>query len=281
MLPILQKPKADISLEVLDSAISTGSTFKVRVTLISMDNFSVRSGSVELICTEVYWQIVSTGKSTHQQKRSHKLFKEKKEFMGESVFSIGASEGKTLGFTIPDGLPPSVKGEKVNISWGLKASLNVAGKLDLNLKQEFEVKPSVIALPLSEDGSLSSGNNTSPSGLSLLISSQAVVGGQALKGKLTAMMEKQVNARGVRVELKVKEKAGTMSYEKLLDKVVLSSQTMLLGGGYREWHFTLKMPATPQVSIKTEKSSVVWELKGIVDKRLSRDINISLPIRVV
>lgn len=285
MISILQKPNADIYLEVKGGATNPGSSFEVRVNVTSMDNFSVRSGSVELTCTEVYWQIVSTGKTTYQQKCNQKLFKEKKSFLGETNFSIGASEGKTLKFDIPEGFPPSVCGKKVNISWQLKASLDVVKKRDISVKQSIKVEPIATVSLLNGHKGGGFGNITtsfSDNGdLSISLSSWSAAGGAVLKGRFETVMKKPLEVNGVRLELEVKEQAGTMSAKKTVEKIVLEEKTSLMSGGYREWPFELKIPDSPPISVKTEKSSVVWQVKGILDKRLSRDMKVSAQIQVV
>jgi hypothetical protein len=284
MISILKKPKAAIALNVSGDPFHPGSTVNVEITVSSMESFTVRSRTVELSCTEVYWQIVSTGKSTYHQKRRHKLLKVKEPFLGSTDFTLGMSTRELVKFTIPEDLPPTVCGKTVNISWQLKASLDVVNKRDIQAKHELNVSPIAIAVAVMEDSYLDFPNKTKASSdngeLIMALASKSGIGGGTLRGSLEAIMKKTMSVDEIRVELEVKESAGTRSSKVVADAVPFGEKVSLTGGGYRKWSFELKIPDTPPPTVQTKKSSVAWAIKGIFDKRLKRDFKVIMPIQV-
>jgi hypothetical protein len=284
MVSLLRKPKADVLLEVTGSPFNPGSTVDAGVTVSSMESFTVRSGIVQLSCTEVYWQIVSTGKSTYHQKRKHKLYKVEESFLGDINFALGMTTHKLVKFTIPQDLPPTVCGKKVNISWQLKASLDIIKQRDIHVKHELVVSPISIAVPVLEKDYQALTNKVTKSSddgeLTLALASQSGIGSGTLRGRFETIMKKTMNVDTIRIELEVKESAGSMSSKNIADVVILEGKTSLLGGGYRQWPFELKIPTAPPPTIKTEKSSVVWLVKGVLDKRLRKDFKVIAPIQM-
>jgi hypothetical protein len=283
-MSILRKPKADITINIPEGPLHPGSTINTVVRVSAKESFSIRSGSVEFACTEVYWQIVHTGKSTHQQKRKHKLFKIKEMFIGNTNFTMGTSIKKSVKLIIPDGLPSTVSGKTVNINWQLKASLDIIKMRDITKKLELIVLPIATAIPVFEGiypGPSNKASSSSEEGkLILSLESEFANGGENLHGSFETKVERDISAREIRVELEVKESAGSKSTKVIADSVKLEEQVHLAGGYYRKWRFELKIPDSPPPTTSTNKSSVIWTVKGIIDKSWKRDFSVNYPIQV-
>ena len=101
-----------------------------------------------------------------------------------------------------------------------------------------------------------------------------------LSKPVTSCRSRSVLIEEIRIELEVKESAGSKSSKKKADVAILEDKISLMGGGYRKWPFELKIPEAPPPTVQTEKSSVVWLLKGILDKRLRKDFRVIIPIQV-
>ena len=281
---ILRRPKTDITLKISEGPLYPGSTVNVEVTVSAEENFSIRSGSVELICTEVYWQMVHTGKSVHAQRSKHKLLKVKEQFVNNTKFSLGTYIKKQVNLVIPDGLPPTVIGKTVNIGWQLKASLNVIKMRDIHEQIELAVQPIATAIPVFGESYSDPSNKASSSSdegeLTLFLKSELGTGGETLRGSLEFRVGKDISAREIRMELEVKESAGVKSSKTIADTVMLAEQTLLASGHYRKWPFELRIPDEPPPTVKTYNSSVIWLVKGIIDKPWKRDFSVIYPIQI-
>lgn len=284
MLSILKKPKADVTLDISGEPFYPGGTINVGIFISSQDRFTVRSGTVELVCTEVYWKVVSDGKSTRKQKFKRKLFKLKEEFLTNTEFSSGMALNETASVTLPSNVAPTVIGKTVNISWQLDVKLDVPKMRDIHEKRAITVLPMATAIPVSEESGFAPSNrvtNSSDEGdLTLTLDSGYASAGDTLRGSFEAVIQKDVSVEGIRVELEVKEKAGAKSSSTTVDLVQLEQKSSLAAGAYKQWKFTLKLPDTPLPTFHTSDSSVQWRVKGILNKRRKKDFSVDYPIQV-
>jgi hypothetical protein len=285
MPSFLKKPTADIALNISDGPFYPGSAINVGILISSQDSFPVRSGSAELACVESYWVMVSDGKTQRQQKKKRKLFESKEEFLGSTEFMWGMALNKSASFTLPADLPPTVCGKVVNIRYQLDVKLDVAKMRDIHKKCEITTLPIPTGTPDLEGSihNLSSKVTTSSDEgeLTLSLDSEHGAASETLHGSLEAMMKQDVSVREIRVELEVKESAGSISSKTIADAVMLEQQTSLARGSYRKWQFELKLPDAPLPNISTDKSSVVWLAKGIMDKGWKKDFSVTYPIQIV
>ena len=93
-------------------------------------------------------------------------------------------------------------------------------------------------------------------------------------------MIEDVDADGVRVELVRKEKFGNEAQDHVVDRTDLEREVMLESGEAREWSFSLDVGQVSIPSLETEKSSVTWLVKGILDRNLRRDLRVEREITV-
>ena len=284
MASIISKPKVNIDIDTIGEPFYSGSTVPVKITVSPQERFSVRLGVLGLTCTEVYWQIVSTGKSTYHQKRKNKLFEVEEQFLDATNFVLGMLDKRAVDLILPEGLPPKVIGKTVNISWQLKVSLDIVKMRDINEKRELRVLPITVGIPMPElhNRKLSNKITAYSDDGELILSLSSIFGtsGETIKGSLEAKTKKDISFREIRIVLEKKESAGSKSSKTIADLVILEKTASLGSGHYREWLFKLKIPENPTPTVSTEKSSVVWSVRGIIDKPMKGDFSIESPIRI-
>ena len=116
--------------------------------------------------------------------------------------------------------------------------------------------------------------------LTLSLSRSHARSGDRIDGSLRAEMLEEVSASEVRVELVRVEKFGNESQDHSVDVVTLERDPTLQSGQTREWPFQLDIGQVGVPSLKTEKSSVRWLVKGILDRRMRRDLGVEQEISV-
>ena len=82
------------------------------------------------------------------------------------------------------------------------------------------------------------------------------------------------------MELVRVEKFGNESQDHSVDVVTLERDPTLQSGQTREWPFQLDIGQVGVPSLTTEKSSVRWLVKGILDRRMRRDLRVEQEINV-
>ena len=116
--------------------------------------------------------------------------------------------------------------------------------------------------------------------LTLALSRSDARSGDTMDGSLRAEMLEEVTASEVRVELVRVEKFGNESQDHRVDVVILERDETLASGQAREWDFQLDVGHVGVPSLKTEKSSVSWLVKGVLDRRMRRDLRVEQEISV-
>jgi sporulation-control protein spo0M len=284
MLSYLKMPRADVTLDVKGGPFHPGDIMNLAVSISSRDSFTLRSASVELKCIEVYWVIVSQGKSTRQQKTKRNLFEFEEQLLGSTKLTPGMALYESASFTLPADIPPTICGKTVNISWQLDVKLNAAKMRDIHEKREVAVLPIATGIPVTEGSGRSPAKKvTASSGdgeLVLTIDSEYGTAGKTLHGSLEAAVKKDISFSGVRAELEVKESAGVKSSKTAADLVMLEEESSLAAGNHRQWSFDLKFPDSAPPSFAVSNSRVEWNVKGIIDKSMRTDFSVSCPIQV-
>ena len=99
-------------------------------------------------------------------------------------------------------------------------------------------------------------------------------------GSLRAEMLQDVGVSEVRVELVRIEKFGNVQRDHTADRVVLEPEASLQAGQTREWSFRLNVGNVSAPTLKTDKSSVRWLVKGVLSRRMRRDLRVEREIGV-
>ena len=93
-------------------------------------------------------------------------------------------------------------------------------------------------------------------------------------------MLEDVTASEIRVELVRVEKFGNAGGDHTVDSVTLERDLSLQSGRTREWRFRLDVGRVGVPSLKTEKSSVRWLVKGVLSRSLRFDPRVEQEITV-
>jgi hypothetical protein len=284
MLSYLRSPKADVALDVKGGPFHPGDIMNLGISISSRDSFMLRSASVELKCIEVYWIMVSDGKTSRPRKTKRNLFEFEEQLLGSTRLTSGTALYESASFTLPADIPPTICGKTVNIIWQLDVKLNAAKMRDIHETREVTVLPIAMGIPITEGSSRNPAKKvTASSGdgeLVLTIDSEYGAAGKTLHGSLEAVMKKDISFSRVRAELEVKESAGVKSSKTAADLVTLEEKSSLAAGNHRQWSFGLKFPDSAPPSFAVSSSRVEWNVKGIIDKSMRTDFSVSYPIEV-
>ena len=101
-----------------------------------------------------------------------------------------------------------------------------------------------------------------------------------MAGSLRAEILQDVGVSEVRVELVRIEKFGNVQRDHTADRVVLEPEGSLPAGQIKEWRFLMNVGNVVAPTLKTEKSSVRWLVKGVLSRRMRRDLRVEREIDV-
>ena len=277
-------PKADLNIQIDSGTIHPGDAFEARVELVPREDFHVRLGRVELVCVETCVQITRSQYGTHYSKRTHNWSIAEETIMEDRIVRRWGSISTDVKFALPPDALPTLSGtivQKIHpgIAWAVTAFLDVTKARDMRQRQEFTVvRPSPQQdLPPHPAESVS---KHSQCDLALSLSRSHARSGDRIEGSFRAEMLEEVSASEVRVELVRVEKFGNESQDHSVDVVTLERDPTLQSGQTREWPFQLDIGHVDVPSLKTEKSSVRWLVKGILDRRMRRDLRVEQEINV-
>ena len=187
-------------------------------------------------------------------------------------------------FTLPSDAIPTLNGSIVQkiqpgVAWEVRASLDVTRARDMRQSQEITVLKSlstedVPARPIVAEAA------HRQCALALDLSRRSARSGDTLDGSLRAEMIDDVEAEEIRVELVRVEKFGNESQDHIVDKATFKREASLKSSETGMWRFHLDVGQVKTPSLQAEKSSVAWLVKGILDRRMRRDLRVEQEINV-
>ena len=278
------RPKADLNIQISETTLQPGDAFEARVELVPREDFHVRLGKVELVRVETCVQITRSQYGTHYSKKTHNWSIAEETIMEDRIVRRWGGISTDVKFALPPDALPTLSGTPVQkiepgIAWAVTAFLDVTKARDMRQQQEFTVvrHPALEDPPPQPTESLS---RHSQCDLAMSLSRSHARSGDRIDGILQVEMKQDVNASGVRVELVRVEKLGNESQDHTVDIVNLERDETLRSGETREWAFQLDVGQVTVPSLETEKSSVRWLVKGILDRRMRRDLRVEQEISV-
>ena len=284
MVSRFRRPRADLSIQVDRTELQPGEELEARVVLLPESDFRVRTGTIALVCTETYVQKTSSQYGTHYSRKKQVLFNMEESFLNDATVRNGVPHSPDVRLAVPADALPTMTGIKVShvvpgISWEIQAFLDVAGARDIRSEQPV----SVSALPAADDVRARPAvaqSKHEQCAMTLTLSNGDACTGDTLDGDLRAEMLQEVTAEEVRVALVRSEKFGNEQKNQTVDEVTFERDASLRSGQLREWRFKLDVGQVGVPSLKTEKSSVRWLLKGWLTRNMRRDLRIEQEIRV-
>ena len=281
---IFRRPDVDVQISVNKSDFHAGDELDARVALLPKGDFRVRHGRVELVCIETWVQRVDSQYGSSYHRKTNALSRAGETFMGDQAVRNGVPYPADLRVTLPRDALPTISGAMVQkiqpgIAWAVKVDMDVARARDIKESQEVTVVPTPAprgSRPVPTVTESSRGGCP----LTLELSRGAAHSGDRVDGSLRAEPQGDVTASEARVELVREEKLGNTAKNQVVDQVTFERDLSLQSGDEREWSFSLDVGRVSVPSLKTEKSSVRWLVRGVLDRSLRTDPKVEQEIDV-
>ena len=281
---ILRRPDVDVQISVNKSDFHAGDRVDARVALLPNGDYRVRNGRVELVCIETWVQRIDSQYGPSYHRKTEVLSSQGETFLEDQTVRNGVPYSADLRVAVPRDALPTLRGELVQkiepgIAWAVKVDMDVAMARDIKESQEVTVAPTptprggrpVPAVTESTRGGCS---------LKLELSQSETRSGDRVDGTLRAEPQGDVTASEARVELVREEKFGNTAKNQVVDQVTFERDLSLQSGDEREWSFSLEVGRVAMPSLKTEKSSVRWLVRGVLDRSLRTDPKVEQDIDV-
>ena len=281
---IFRRPDVDVQISVNKSELRAGDELDARVALLPKGDFRVRHGRVELVCIETWVQRIDSQYGPSYHRKTEVLSSQGETFLEDQALRNGVPYSADLRATVPMDALPTLRGELVQkiepgVAWAVKVDMDVARARDIKESQEVTVVPT----PASRDARPVPVNARSTRGgcsLTLELSQSEARSGDRVDGSLRAEPEGDVTASEARVELVREEKFGNTAKNQVVDQVTFERDLSLQSGDEREWSFSLDVGHVAMPTLKTEKSSVRWLVRGVLDRSLRTDPKVEQDIDV-
>lgn len=281
---ILRRPDVDVQISVNKSKLNAGDRLDAHVRLLPNGDLRVRRGTVELVCTETWVQRVDSQYGPSYHRKTNTLSSEGETFMEDQTVRNGVPYSAELKATVPRDALPTLRGALVykiepGIAWEVKVDMDVARARDIKESQEV----TVAATPTLRGGRPVPTSAESTRGgcpLTLELSRSAAQSGDRIDGSLRAEPQGDFTASEARVELVRSEKFGNTAKDEVIDQVTLDREPSLESGNPREWSFSLDVGQVSMPSLATEKSSVRWLVRAVLDRSLRTDPKVEQDIEV-
>ena len=281
---IFRRPDVDVQISVSKSELRAGDELDARVALLPKGDFRVRHGRVELVCIETWVQRIDSQYGPSYHRKTEVLSSQGETFLEDQALRNGVPYSADLRATVPMDALPTLRGDLVQkiepgVAWAVKVDMDVARARDIKESQEVTVVPTpaprggrpVPAVTESERGGCP---------LTLELSQSEARSGDRVDGSLRAEPQGDVTASEARVELVREEKFGNTAKNQVVDAVTFERDLSLQSGDEREWSFSLDVGHVAMPTLKTEKSSVRWLVRGVLDRSLRTDPKVEQDIDV-
>ena len=281
---ILRRPDVDVQISVNKSDFHAGDKLDARVALLPNGDYRVRNGRVELVCTETWVQRIDSQYGPSYHRKTEVLSSQGETFLEEQTVRNGLPYSADLKVAVPRDALPTLRGELVQkiepgIAWAVKVDMDVAMARDIKESQAITVAPT----PAPRGGRPVPTVAESTRGgcpLKLELSQSEARSGDRVDGTLRAVPQGDVTASEARVELVREEKFGNTANNQVVDQVTFERDLSLQSGETRDWSFSLEVGRVAMPSLKTEKSSVRWLVRGVLDRSLRTDPKVEQDIAV-
>ena len=282
---ILRRPDVDVQIHVNKSVFHAGDELDAHVRLAPKGDYRVRHGRVELVCTETWVQRVDSQYGPSYHRKTEVLSSEGVTFMDDQTVRNGVPYSADLRVSVPRDALPTLSGALVQkiepgIAWAVKVDMDVARARDIHESQEV----TVAATPAPRDDRPVPTATESRRGpvrpYAGVVPERAARSGNRVDGTLRAEPLQNFTASEARVELVREEKFGNTAKNQVVDEATLERDPSLKSGETREWSFSLDVGQVAMPSLKTEKSSVRWLVRAVLDRSLRTDPKVEQDINV-
>ncbi len=284
MFDFLKGGKATVTV-TLDRPTHTyylGETMQATIEIQGQKDLKVMEARTQLVCREEYQyryegsSIGSDGDaetSTEKRWATDEQVIQQQQLLPEGTIPSGFNQTFDFIASIPVDAPATCESAKiVRVKWLLKAAL--VRRLASDIEATIPIQ--VLSAPVgSTDGTGEYGFSDEPdeAALSLELPSLEWCLGDTVQGRLLVRPQKVFDVSEVRVELTRKEfvprDEGNLFRE--TKAVKLAGRTRLQPGQEMVFPFSIVVPTTAPITVRTRNSSVSWSLVGVLARTLRRD----------
>ena len=253
------------------------------MTIKSKSGVKIKTGQVELACTEQSWQKDSPSDEGQERLQYNKVLTQPlvQSFIADTEVTSTEPISRYARFQIPTEAPPTVHGAVAQVSWEVTARLELDSGTQVTNSEEITVLSFPVVVPRRSASDLTEEATFSGCTLAMVLVNDVVGAGDYLEGELRAQMNETNQAKDIRVELHSAETAGVRQTESIREKVSLESNVQLTEDRPYVWAFSLPVPERTLPTVKNRKTTVSWLLKAVVDTdqgseiyHLQRDVQI-------
>ncbi len=267
ILSWFRRPTAEIDIEATGGTSQPGGTIDVQITIRPKEGTKIRSGQVELACTEQWWQKASPADSGDGRLQKQSVLPQPlvQSFIADTEFTNSEPVVRYARFLVPNNAPPTIDGSVAQVRWELTGRLEIENSNPVSRSREITVlTPPVVqagrsAADLTEEATFDGCT------LAMVLVNDVVGAGGFLEGELRARMNGKEQATDIRIELHSVESAGDRQGESLREQVSLESDVQLTSAEPYVWAFSLPVPDLTLPTVQSGHTTVSWRLKAVVD----------------
>ena len=259
-----------------------GESMEVEVKFQPRPELHARQVRVELVGNEEVYQ--SHGKSGVSA-TTNTFTRVESVIQGESTFLEGFQERWLACIRVPDGAPPSCKGHITEISWEMRAIVDIPNPRRLQRRPDLiQTSPLIVfGVPQSGTPNKVKSSTFSEGYLHLEFPAEAIADKGLIQGQLRIEVERPFDARGVRIELVMLEEAGIKSRDTVHEEYRIEDSASYKALDNPSYQFSLKCPASTMTTVDCPQASskLVWVVRAVIDRRFREDDHIVGPVRIL
>lgn len=277
------KPDLSIDLDRPTGPFYPGDTVNATITIHSEGKVKVRQAYAGLALWEKYkYKAEDAEGDSMTSTATSEVFVIKVALMGETEIPAGFNETYRLELPIPPDAVPPYNGEITQNRWLAKVILDRRMKRDFNAEAEI---PLVVPPPGQsvQPGLYGTSSHPGEADMQIALPKLEWVEGERIEGRLLVSAQGKLKAREMRVELVRREhvpREEGSTKDITVDKAQLGGKTELSPGQLAEVPFRLTIPQQGCPTRQTAHSTVTWTLRGVLSRRLAKDLTVSQAILV-
>jgi hypothetical protein len=244
-----------------------GGTIDVQITIRPTVGLNIKTGQVEIACTEQWWDKDSPAASGDGRLEIQPVLTQPlvQSFISDTEFNETTPVVRYARIQIPNDAPPTIHGSVAQVTWELSARLEIQNASPITKSREVTVLTAPVVKTGRSVAALTEEATFTDCTLALVLVNDVVGAGGYLEGELRARMNNVKQAKDIRVELHSVESAGERNVESLREKVSLESNAQLTTVEPYVWAFSLPVPDRTLPTMKSGHTTVSWLLKAVID----------------
>ncbi|MDA1127208.1 MAG: hypothetical protein O2913_00725 [Chloroflexi bacterium] len=251
-----------------------GGTIDVQITIRPTIGLHIKTGQVEIACTEQWWSKETPAASGDGKLEIQPVLPQPlvQSFISDTEFTNTTPVVRYARIQIPKDCLPTIHGSVAQVAWQLSARLEIENAGAITASREVTVLTSPVVKTGRSVAALTEEARFTDCTLALVLVNDAAGAGGYLEGELRAGMKNSKHVRDVRVELHSAESAGERNAASIREKVSLVSNLKLSPTEEPYvWAFSLPVPEQTLPTVKSGHTTVSWRLKAVVDTEETSD----------